>query len=92
MTVEQICRVGKIELNNENIALITNLQNQISTWLESTKFKEQIIGKDNQTYAALPYPPLLDPDSINYFTSEASICWRLNIPLPPFYDMCVFII
>ena len=90
MTVEQICHVGKIELNNENIALITNLQNQISTWLESTKFKEQIIGKDNQTYATLPYPPLLDPDSINYFTSEASICWRLNIPLPPFYDFMLF--
>ncbi|MCI6177429.1 MAG: hypothetical protein MR658_01135, partial [Campylobacter sp.] len=38
----------------------------------------------------MPYPPLLDPASINYETSDIKLCWCLNLPLPPFYDFMIF--
>lgn len=91
MTIEEILQIGKVKPNDENIAIIERFKEQISAWLKSPKFQHEIAeGGGSSTYAALPYPPLLDPASINYETSDAKLCWLLNLPLPPFYDFVIF--
>ena len=90
MTIEEILQIGKVERNDENIAIIERFKEQISAWLKSDKFQQIAEGGGSSTYAALPYPPLLDPASINYETSDIKLCWCLNLPLPPFYDFMIF--
>lgn len=112
MNIDEILKIGKIEPNDENKALISKLKPHIESWLQSDKFASFISGGGEQAnsslnsslstqsvaqkipnnkalrYCDLPYPPLLDPDSINYASSDIKTCWALNIPLPPFYDIC----
>lgn len=47
----------------------------IKAWLESAEFK--------QNYAHLPYPPLLEPSSVDIDASKhcAALAWNLNLPL-----------
>ena len=73
MTTEEILQIGKVERNDENIAIIERFKEQISSWLKSDKFQQIAVGGGSSTYAALPYPPLLDPASINYETSDIKL-------------------
>ena len=54
------------------------LQSEI--WLNSKEFKEKYLDTKH------PYPPLLNPDSIDYEVIPAELAWEMNLPLPPYYD------
>ena len=82
MTVEQICHVGKIELNDENTHIIQSYAQHIVPWLESNEFREK--------WASKPYPPLINPEKIDFDGANALHAWTLNIPFPKFYDFVVF--
>lgn len=51
----------------------------MKTWLNSKEFKEKYLDIN------YPYPPLLNPDSIDYESISAELAWELNLPLPPKY-------
>lgn len=57
----------------------TKLGSQMKTWLNSKEFKEKYLDIN------YPYPPLLNPDSIDYESISAELAWELNLPLPPKY-------
>lgn len=40
MTTEEILQIGKVERNDENIAIIERFKEQISSWLKSDKFQQ----------------------------------------------------
>ena len=40
MTTEEILQIGKVEKNDENIAIIERFKEQISSWLKSDKFQQ----------------------------------------------------
>ena len=40
MTTEEILQIGKVERNDENIAIIERFKEQISSWLKSEKFQQ----------------------------------------------------
>ena len=40
MTTEEILQIGKVEKNDENIAIIERFKDQISSWLKSDKFQQ----------------------------------------------------
>ena len=40
MTTEEILQIGKVERNDENIAIIERFKEQISAWLKSDKFQQ----------------------------------------------------
>lgn len=61
---------------------IRKLAPQIKAWIESNEFKEK--------YANRPYPPLLNPQNIDYESIPADLAWELNLPLPPYYDLIYF--
>lgn len=82
MTLEQICSIGKVEINDENTKIIKSYQQYIIPWLNSDKFKDHWANK--------PYPPLIDPDKMEWGGSDALHAWTLNLPLPKFYDFVVF--
>lgn len=72
-------------LKNFNIALellkeCAKLYPHIKYWTNSKEFKERYL---NTNYL---YPPLLNPDSIDYKSISAELAWELNLPLPPNYD------
>ena len=77
-----------------NIQTITNNKNPKIQKIQAPKEQLFLATKNAQrnypSYASLPYPPLLDPDMINYENSDIRMCWSLNIPLPPFYDFVIF--
>ena len=77
-----------------NIQTITNSKNPKIQKIQAPKKQLFLATKNAQriypSYASLPYPPLLDPDMINYENSDIRMCWSLNIPLPPFYDFVIF--
>ncbi|MWV67910.1 DUF2972 domain-containing protein [Helicobacter saguini] len=52
----------------------------IESFLDSKDFKEKYIDKNH------PFPPLTNPDSINYEKLPPKIAWCLNIPLPNNYE------
>ena len=56
-----------------------NLIPQMTAWLESPEFKEKYIDTNH------PYPPLLNPDLIDYESIPADLAWEWNLPLPPKY-------
>lgn len=85
MTLEQIAQVANTILNEQNAKIFANLKPQIEAWLSSQKFA---MGGGRE-FSRL-YPPLLDPDSINYATSDPALCWELSIPLPDTFDFIVF--
>ena len=51
---------------------------QSIAWICSTDFKAR--------YANHPYPPFLNPNSIDYKYISAKLAWELNLPLPQNYD------
>ena len=82
MTLEQICQIGKLELNDENTHIIQSYAQHIVPWLESDEFREK--------WASKPYPPLINPEKIDFDGANALHAWTLNIPFPKFYDFVVF--
>ncbi|MGX3043860.1 DUF2972 domain-containing protein [Helicobacter sp. T3_23-1056] len=63
---------------------IFNLIQQITAWVESSDFKEKYIDTNH------PYPPLLNPDSIDYESISADLAWDMNLPLPRGYKfLCI---
>ena len=54
----------------------------IKLWLASQSFLEK--------YANHPYPPLLNPNTLDYEQISPQIAWELNIPLPPYYKFIYF--
>ena len=82
MTVEQICHIGKIELNDENTHIIKSYAEHIVPWLESDEFREK--------WASKAYPPLINPEKIDFEGANALHAWTLNIPFPKYYDFVVF--
>lgn len=82
MSIEEICKIANIETNSENIEIITKFKPHIEKWLQSDEFKENFSKK--------PYPPLLNPNNIDYKNSQALNCWVLNLPLPKYYDFVIF--
>ena len=54
---------------------------QSKAWIESSEFKAKYFDTKH------PYPPLLNPDSIDYDSIPAEFAWELNLPLPPNYDL-----
>ena len=54
---------------------------QSKAWIESSEFKAKYLDTNH------PYPPLLNPDSIDYDSIPAEFAWELNLPLPPNYDL-----
>ena len=65
MTVEQICQIGKLELNDENTHIIQSYAEHIVPWLESDEFREK--------WASKPYPPLINLSVIEWSTFSLSI-------------------
>lgn len=57
---------------------------QSKAWVESSEFKAKYLDTNH------PYPPLLNPDSIDYDSIPAEFAWELNLPLPPNYDLIYF--
>ena len=55
---------------------------EVKTWTKSPKFKEK--------YQNHPYPPLLDPDVLDYNSVEAELAWDFNLPLPKNYKFIYF--
>ena len=52
---------------------------QIKAWLDSQTFKTKYIDTNH------PYPPLLNPDLIDYNSIPAELAWEMNLPLPQNY-------
>lgn len=48
MTTEEILQIGKVERNDENIAIIERFKEQISSWLQSDKFQQIAEGGGQQ--------------------------------------------
>lgn len=53
---------------------------QSKAWIKSSEFKEKYLDAHH------PYPPLLNPQNIDYESISADLAWELNLPLPPNYD------
>ncbi|MCX2717423.1 DUF2972 domain-containing protein [Helicobacter sp. MIT 21-1697] len=68
--------------NEASLDLITKEYNNIKLWLDSDTFKEK--------YANHPYPPLLNPQELDYTKITAKVAWDLNLPLPPYYLFVFF--
>ena len=96
----KFCLRGGVARNFENPPVVKNSENSTNNFSENSENSTQnfIENSENsnefseffEQYSALPYPPLLDPDMINYENSDIKMCWILNIPLPPFYDFIIF--
>lgn len=56
----------------------TRIYRQSLSWIQSKDFISQ--------YDTIPYPPLLNPQTLNYSYISARLAWDLNLPLPPNYD------
>ena len=52
---------------------------QIVEWINSDEFRESYINKHH------PYPPLLNPKTLDYKQIPAQLAWQLNIPLQEDY-------
>ena len=48
MTTEEILQIGKVERNDEIIAIIERFKEQISAWLQSEKFQQNAEGGGQQ--------------------------------------------
>lgn len=68
----------------DTIKYLINLLNpkNIESFLDSSDFR--------QNYATHPYPPLINPNAINYDKIPAQIAWILNLPLPQNYQLIFF--
>lgn len=72
-------RYENVQIAKRQFKRIRTLAPQIKAWVESDEFKEK--------YTNHPYPPLLNPQNIDYEYIPADLAWELNLPLPPFYDL-----
>ena len=82
MDIEEICQIANIDASHGNKEIIESYKDHIMNWLSSQKFRDN--------YASLSYPPLIDPDIMNYEGSAPEHAWVLNIPLPKYYDFVAF--
>ncbi|MGX3043854.1 DUF2972 domain-containing protein [Helicobacter sp. T3_23-1056] len=57
------------------------IKSQSKDWLKTSEFKAKYIDTNH------PYPPLLNPDSIDYDSIPAEFAWEMNLPLPPHYEL-----
>lgn len=57
---------------------------QSKAWIESSEFKAKYLDTNHT------YPPLLNPDSIDYESIPAEFAWELNLPLPKNYHFVYF--
>ena len=58
--------------------VLINNKEAVVAWVKSKEFKDK--------YANHPYPPLLNPQSLNYQQISPELAWELNLPLPPYFD------
>ena len=61
------------------LQLIWEYKDAILQWINSKEFSEK--------YAKHPFPPLLNPATINWEQTDPQVAWDFNLPLPPFYQM-----
>lgn len=74
---------NKIEFNHfQSFDFLDKHFDEVKTWIKSPKFKEK--------YQNHPYPPLLDPDTLDYDSVEAELAWDFNLPLPRNYKFIYF--
>ena len=75
-------RYENLQIAKKQFKGIRKLSPQIKDWTKSSEFKDK--------YANHPYPPLLNPQNIDYESIPADLAWELNLPLPPKYKfLCV---
>ncbi|ECQ7086494.1 DUF2972 domain-containing protein, partial [Campylobacter jejuni] len=53
-----------------------DIKSMVFNWLSSSEFK---------IYSVLEFPPLINPNTVDYFNIDAKLAWKLNLPLPQFY-------
>ena len=75
-------RYENLQIAKKQFKAIRTLSPQIKDWTKSSEFKDK--------YANHPYPPLLNPQNIDYESIPADLAWELNLPLPPKYDLIYF--
>ena len=66
MTTEEILQIGKVERNDENIAIIERFKEQISSWLKSDKFQQIAEGGGGGAAAPMQLCPIR-----RYLTQQA---------------------
>ncbi|EIA3751935.1 DUF2972 domain-containing protein, partial [Campylobacter jejuni] len=72
-----------MQFNIKNIDLILEkdiikkYRRQIIKWIQTKEFEEN--------YSHFLYPPLLNPNNVDYCQISPEVSWELNLPLPPFY-------
>lgn len=75
-------RYENLQIAKKRFKTIRKLAPQIKSWVKSDEFKEK--------YANHPYPPLLNPQTLDYESISAELAWELNLPLPKGYKfICV---
>ena len=70
-------RYENLQIAKKQFKAIRTLSPQIKDWTKLSEFKDK--------YANHPYPPLLNPQNIDYESIPADLAWELNLPLPPKY-------
>ena len=60
------------------VKVLIDNKEAVVAWVKSKEFKDK--------YANHPYPPLLNPQSLNYQQISPELAWELNLPLPPYFD------
>lgn len=83
-TLMQIAQIAKADISNPQIAqILTSYESQITQWLTSSEFAAS-------HWASKLYPPLLNPECIDYTYMDIIHAWVLNLPLPKHYDFIAF--
>lgn len=62
--------------------VFSRLAIQSKEWLQSNKFQME--------YADSLYPPLLNPQDLDYESIPTDLAWEMNLPLPKNYDFMYF--
>ena len=60
---------------------LSTFDEESKKWLNSPEFKAKYLDTKH------PYPPLLNPDSVDYKSIPAELAWDINLPLPRKYNM-----
>ena len=60
---------------------LSTFDEESKKWLNSPEFKAKYLDTKH------PYPPLLNPDSVDYKSIPAELAWDINLPLPKNYDL-----
>ena len=63
--------------------ILFQMKRQNKIWLNSKEFKYKYLDANH------PYPPLLNPNNINFECISADLAWELNLPLPPKYNLII---